>query len=430
MQRRLRRLIAPLALALAAAAIAVIVLANGSGSYRVTAVFDQVYGLIPGSDVEAAGLRVGKVQSIWIGRDGMPHVQMSITDGYRLRTGARADLRQFSVAGEVNRFVSLTPGSGAPLPDGATLGLAHTSQPVEVYQLLDMLDPRTRAQVRAMFAGLDLSFAGRGPDIRAALAHSAAAIGNTAAMLAEVNSDGRALRTLVHQGRVLVSALASDPSSLGSMADQMAAVLATTARREAQLAESASLMAPGMGSAQTALGEVDRSVGTLDRFVRQAAPGIRELVPFSRALEPALVTAPRALRSADQLVRAAPPDARALMPLLGTLRPILPLMGRVLEGANPILDQLRVRMPDFFSFFSNWADFTADYDANGHAARVGVVFPPPSTKPVTPCQRAPGVLLPPFLRSPGVLGGQPWTDYQKTFIGGAQKPSAETKAGC
>lgn len=427
---RSRRLIAPAALALALLAVAVIVVANRGGSYRLTAVFHQVYGLIPGADVEAGGLRVGKVESIWIARDGLPHVEMSIEDGYQAHAGAFANLRQFSAAGEVNRFVSLTQGGGPPLSDGATLGLGHTDEPVEVYQLLDMLDPHTRAQVRAMFAGLDLSFLGRGTDIRAALQNSAASIGNTAAMLAEVNSDGQALRTLVHDGRVLVSTLASSPADLGAMADQMAATLHTTAGRQAELAQSALLLAPGLHSAQSALAELDRSTATLDGFVRDAAPGARQLVPFSAALEPALLAAPAALHSADRLVRAAPADARALTPLLRTLRPILPLLQRVLGAANPILDQLRVRLPDFFSFFANWADFSADYDANGHAARIGLVFSPAPTKPVTPCQQAPGVLLEPFLRSPGVLGGQPWTNYQSTFIGGGSKPAQETKAGC
>jgi phospholipid/cholesterol/gamma-HCH transport system substrate-binding protein len=249
-------------------------------------------------------------------------------------------------------------------------------------------------------------------------------------MLGEVNSDGQALRTLVHEGRVLVSTLAQDPSSLGAAADQMAAVLRTTAGRQAELARSASLLAPGLGSARVALARVDRSVGTLEKFVRAAAPGVRELVPFSGALEPALREAPAALASADRLVRAGPRDAPALMPLLHTLRLILPSLEQVLGSANPVLDQLRVRLPDLFTFFANWADFTGDYDANGHAARVGVVFPPPPTQPISPCKQAPGVLLAPFLRVPGVLGGQPWTNYASSFIGGATKPAVETKAGC
>lgn len=428
--RRAHRLLAPLALAAALIVAALIVLLGGNSTYRLNAVFRQVYGLVPGADVDAGGLRVGRVDSVWIGSDGLPHLSMSIEQNYRVRAGALADLRAVSVAGEVNRFVSLSQGSGPPLPDGSTLGLGHTDQPVEVYQVLDMLDPRTRAQVRSMLAGLDLSTLGRGGDLRAALAHSAAAIGNTAAMLGEVNSDSRALRTLVHEGRVLVGTLASDPSSLGSVADNMAAVLQGTANRQADLAQAASLLAPGLDSAQAALDEVDRSVGTLDRFVRDARPGVRQLVPFSLDLKPALLAAPAALHSADRLVRGAPADARAVTPLLRTLRPKLPLLERVLSGANPILDQLRVRLPDLFSFFANWADFTADYDANGHAARVGVVFPPAPATPITPCQEAAGLLQVPFLRSPGVVGGQPWTNYQSTFIGGGTKPVAETKAGC
>ena len=88
-----------------------------------------------------------------------------------------------------------------------------------------------------------------------------------------------------------------------------------------------------------------------------------------------------------------------------------------------MLDQLRVRFPDLFSFFANWADFTSNYDANGHGARVGIVLPPTPTTVLSPSSDGAGQLAPPYLRTPGAMDGQPWSDYYKSFVdGGAPGP--------
>jgi hypothetical protein len=83
-----------------------------------------------------------------------------------------------------------------------------------------------------------------------------------------------------------------------------------------------------------------------------------------------------------------------------------------------MLDNARVRLPDFFSFFSNWADFTSNYDANGHGARVGLVLPPAPLNAIGPSENRSGALKAPFERTPGVLEGEPWTTFANTFVGG------------
>ncbi|MEA2127059.1 MAG: hypothetical protein QOI80_3841, partial [Solirubrobacteraceae bacterium] len=93
-------------------------------------------------------------------------------------------------------------------------------------------------------------------------------------------------------------------------------------------------------------------------------------------------------------------------------------LGPVVERLGPMLDQARVRLPDFFSFFANWADFTGNYDANGHAARVGIVLPPTGTAEQSPDDTREGQLSKPYLRTPGALEGEPWKDFADSFVGG------------
>ena len=34
----------------------------------------------------------------------------------------------------------------------------------------------------------------------------------------------------------------------------------------------------------------------------------------------------------------------------------------------------------------------------------------------------------PFLKAPGVLEGEPWTDYEKSFVGGGVRPEGDKPA--
>jgi uncharacterized membrane protein YccC len=148
-----------------------------------------------------------------------------------------------------------------------------------------------------------------------------------------------------------------------------------------------------------------------------AQPAARALRPLAAALLPALGAAQPTVAAARSLAAAAPAQLTALEPLVRTARGVVPTLDSTLRQLDPMLDNARVRLPDFFSFFSNWADFTSNYDALGHAARVAIVLPPAPLNTIGPSESRSGALKPPFERTPGVLEGQPWMDFQSSFVG-------------
>src|SRR6478672_6078395 len=98
------------ALVMGAAAVLAAVSSSGPGDYEVNARFAEVNGLVEGAPVEVAGLRVGRVDSIGLGSDGLPRVGLRVSDDYPLHSGASADLRVASASGESNAFVELSAG--------------------------------------------------------------------------------------------------------------------------------------------------------------------------------------------------------------------------------------------------------------------------------------------------------------------------------
>src|SRR5947209_3184475 len=108
-------------------AAAVIVLVAGSmlascssGSYHITAVFDDAGDLQSRGSVQVADVRVGSIGRIKLTKDFRATVTMSLNKGVRIPKDSTAYLRTTSLLGE--KFVELRPdgdpGKGPFLRDG------------------------------------------------------------------------------------------------------------------------------------------------------------------------------------------------------------------------------------------------------------------------------------------------------------------------
>ncbi|MGH2955118.1 MAG: MlaD family protein [Solirubrobacterales bacterium] len=398
----------------------VLVLVGSRAAYEVDAVFEDVRGLIPGGDVKAGSEKVGTVEEIELSDSGLPVVTMSIDDDFRLNQGAFADIRLASNVGGVNRFVDLEQGEGPPLSDGDTLGPSHTDQPVDLDLAVSDLDPKTRAEARAVLAAVDATLRGRGGDLDRAVRHSAEALGETANVLAQIAGDGPALRTAVAEGRRIVGALASSPDDLGAAAERLASVLGVTASRQLELRRAVGALGPGLGEARTALDRLDAAIPNLTALAAAARPAAAEIVPTVREIRPAIDALRPLLDEARALIDAAPGQLRKLRPVLRAAVPALRYLDPLLDGFGPLLDYLRTWGPETVNFFTLTADTTSSYDANGNLVRATAPGIPVARHPnlIGPSDPSPGSVRRPFHRTPGALEGEPWDDYADSFIGG------------
>jgi phospholipid/cholesterol/gamma-HCH transport system substrate-binding protein len=411
------RVVALVALAGVALALTVLLAASG-GTYKTTAVFEDVRGLIGGASVKAGGVPVGKVSDIRFGADGLPRVTMAIDEDFRLRRSAFADVRLQSNAGSLNRYVELIQGNGPELPEGAVLGPERTDEPVNLDQAFSDLDPETRADVAHILAALDHATRKRGDHLARALRYSAGSLSSTADLLDQVSTDKAALQTLVADGRRLVSALARSRGDLGASVDTVAALLRTTARRQGELAQTSRLLGPGMASARATLDRVAQALPNLRAVTRDARPVVAEIPETVRLLRPAIAATAPVLRQTRQMIEEAPAQLRALNPVIEAARRMFPLFGPTMAKLGPLLDLQRVYAPEFVGFFALGADTAGNYDANGNVIRVSPIMIETArhTNAVSPSSDAPGLVPRPFIRTPGALEGEPWTDFRKTFL--------------
>jgi phospholipid/cholesterol/gamma-HCH transport system substrate-binding protein len=410
-----------------------VVLSASRGSYEMKAQFGDVRGLIPGGEVRAGAVPVGKVTSVELGPDDIPLVTFTVKDDFRLHEGATADIRLGSNVGAVNRAIELTEGdvTAPELEEGTTLRGKDTDQPVNFDQAVQTLKPKTRDDIRGLLIGLDKAIKGRGGDFDRTLDHSAEATTETSLLLKQVNEDGEALRTLIGDSQRIVSALAKGPHDITSAADETALLLRTTGDRQAELAESASRLGPALADSRRLLDLLSGSIPDLRAFVRGLRPTVTAVGPLVRLLPDAAAAAGPFLAETRKLVAQGPSDLRKFGPVIDAASKVTPQLNEVARDLLPIGQELRAFQPEVIAAFQNFGAATGTYDAVGHilttAAGNGQMGLPPSTQAggeIGPADCTPGSLKLPFLRYPGTLGCQPWPDYKDSFLdaGGSKVP--------
>lgn len=405
-------------------AVALIVIATGSGeTYTMKARFDDVRGLIPGASVRAAAVNVGTVEKVDLAGSA-PLVTMKIDADFPLHRGATADIQLFSNAGAVNRTIELTSGdpTAPKLPAGTVMQGPQTDQPVNFDDASETLDEPTRANIKRFLIGLDSALKGRGRDFDRTLRHSSAATNEVANLLAQVNSDGLALKTLVKQGSRVTSALAERPGDLAGAADRTAALLAVTGRRQAELADSVQQFGPALRRGRIALASLADATPRLRTLLDGLDPVATELRPFARVLPSTLRNAVPFLAETRKLVAAGPSDLRALRPIIASAHAVAPRLGSTIESILPLGNALRAYIPETVGFFQNLGSTIGSYDANGHMITLaaGLYQTPPSSATSTevgPGGCTPGKLAKPYIRLPGALQCQPWANYADSAIG-------------
>src|SRR6266496_1981312 len=162
------RRILGIALTLGACAVGLLLAtgaSDGGGSgYKVTAIFNNAFSVIPGEDVKIAGVKVGKIESLDVTPEQKAAVVLRIdTPGFDdFRSDAECTIRPQSLIGE--KFVECTPTQ--PRPENAQkapplrriehgpgkgqylLPVSQTSKPVD----LDLVNNTLRLPYRQRLA--------------------------------------------------------------------------------------------------------------------------------------------------------------------------------------------------------------------------------------------------------------------------------------
>jgi phospholipid/cholesterol/gamma-HCH transport system substrate-binding protein len=381
-----------------AVAVVVIVLAvalSSGGDYTVHARFVSASQIVEGNEVEVSGVAVGSVSDVALTDDGQAEITLSIdADGYHpLRRGTRAIIRQASLSGVDNRYVDLQLGGakGADIPDGGRLDSDSTEAAVDLDQIFDSFDPKTRAGVSKSVAFLRDFQAGSEDEANAALRYLNPALSSSSRLFAELNRDTPDFQRFVDETAKLVTDVSARDDALSGLVRNLATTTSALTSNGESLGESIGLLPNVLRKADSTFVDLRASLDDLTPLVDDAKPVVRgKLRPLLAQLRPFARDARPAVRDLSSTVRRAGAD-NDLVDLLrrqpaidavanksaernGAQRPgALPATAKALADLAPQLGYLRPYAPELVGWFDDFAT-TGAYDALGNFSRAGLAI--------------------------------------------------------
>lgn len=411
------------------AVIAILVLSNGNGeSYRL--IFQNAGQLVRGNDVQIGGRRVGSVEDILLTDDNQAEVRISVQAPYApLHEGTTATIRLTSLSGVANRYIALVPGpNNAPeLPDGGRLDVEQTTSVVDLDQIFNTLDEPTRRGLQQVIQGSATQYAGKGREVNEAARYFNPFLSTSAQLASELSRDSAMLEQAVVAGASVTSAVAERAPELTSLITNLNGMMGAIARENASLSQALGVLPSTLRNANSTFVDLRSTLDDLDPLLDASAVAAQDLPRFFRELRPlideatpvfedfsTLVSQPGPFNDATDAVRNLPRLQRIASP---TFRRSITAMRR----GQPVIDFLRPYSPDLVGWFRDFGQSAANYDANGHYARVLPITGifdydagSQTLEPVPPSQRLEGIESGYTRRCPGAAS-QPRPDGSNPF---------------
>jgi phospholipid/cholesterol/gamma-HCH transport system substrate-binding protein len=378
---------------------------KGGGDYEVKMVMPSAAQLSDRTPVWINGHHAGKITDLEV-KDGKAVVTLAIDDDFGpLHDGTASRVEWVSAVGE--RVLTLYPGDAknAEIPEGSYVEAA--SSQVEVDQVLQALDTRTRKHLARLIGSLNQTLDGNEQDLSATIRGASGAVNALGQVLQAVGDDGPAIRSLVSQLSRMTDVAASRRASIADTVHNLNAVSGTVAQEQDELSGTLEQLPETLRTAEGTLGKVpaaSRSTVSLLEDLRPAAhrlPGVSaDLAPTLVDLRPTVAELRPLLSAADDLLQETPG-------LLDTTHQVLPTFNDLMRDLGPAISFLRPYTPEAVGGFFNWGQAFAPYDGAGHTwaglLAPGTNFDNESLVPLPTARQNPAP-------KPGQPVGQPWTD--------------------
>jgi phospholipid/cholesterol/gamma-HCH transport system substrate-binding protein len=355
----------------------------GGHRYTLTATFENGGQLVKGDQVEIGGRPVGSVTKLELNSNGEAEVKLALKSGEGpLHSGTRATIRTPSLSGIANRYVALAPGpnSNPKLDDGGRIEGDKTSAPVDLDQLFDTLDPRTRRSLQRVIRGSATQYTGRAQQSRESLKYLSPALSSTSRLTSEVALDEKVFERFVGDTATTVSALAERRDDLAGLVGNANTTFKAIGDENVALDRSLELLPSTLRKANTTFVNLRSTLDDLDVLVNESKPATKELAPFLRELRPLVHDARPTIEDLRTLIRKPGPnndliELTAKQPRLAELTAtVFPRTIRTLNRAQPVIEYARQYGPDLAAYLTKFGQGASNYDANGHFARIQPLF--------------------------------------------------------
>jgi phospholipid/cholesterol/gamma-HCH transport system substrate-binding protein len=324
----------------------------GSGSYTLSFETSDVDNLIPVGDVDVAGVNVGKVESI-TRQNGKANVVVSLDrDAAPVHGGVTVRVGAKSLAGE--SYVDIMDGSGAPLSSGTKLPSSSVRPAVQLRDIVNSLDPKTRKSLGSLLRTAGAGTVGSKDDVANAMTGLGQLGREGYTAVDAISAQSRDLTALAQQTTTVLGALNTGQGQIATLVEQAQRLTAATSGQKQSLTDTVRKLPGVLTSTRTATGklrELSSAVGPVASDLQNASPylntALQQLPGTTRDLRGLLPSLTGTLQEAPATLDRVPTlaqDASALIPQLRT----------TMTNLNPMLGYLAPYGPELGAFFSNF----------------------------------------------------------------------------
>ncbi len=310
-----------------------------SKRYEVKVALPKAFNLATQADVREAGINIGKV----VAKKPAPRADrtlatLAIDSKYApIRRGAQATIRLKTLLGE--NYVAITPGrpKAPAVQDGARLPDRDVHSFVELPDIYQIFDPRTRAAYRSWQQELAKATHGRAYDLSNAVGNLPPFAQQGNDLLGVLDRQRHTVRALVNNTAATFAAITRNATALHNVIVDADTTFTTTAARQRALVATFHLLPGFLDQSKTTLARLRGFAQNTDPLVRQLTPDLRQAVPALRAtrrfapdlraaftkLGPVIRAGRRGLPATSQVLHGLGPLADAIHPFLAQLNPVL-----------------------------------------------------------------------------------------------------------
>lgn len=347
-------------------------------STTITAMFEDASPLLPGNEVKAAGVTVGKISSISLER-GLAKVEMEVESSVLpLHKDASATVTTKDLLGE--RFLKLNAGSAdsPELAESAVIPASQTGRVVDLHEVLNAVDTPTSKALGALVTALGEGVRGNGENIDASMAALAPAMRQSGELASILRDQNVLLGRLIDNAKGPVAAMAGERGKqldklVGTSTRMLSAVAENRLAMESALRELPSTLASARETLSRVSGVAEPAANTL-RSIRPVTDNLttisQELHRFADAADPALASLRPVLERGEELLGQARPLVEDLRPAGSDVRSVAD------TGNQLMLQAVSKRLTHLMEFVKGWSLATTDYDAISHYFKAMVPLTP------------------------------------------------------
>jgi phospholipid/cholesterol/gamma-HCH transport system substrate-binding protein len=277
-----------------------------------------------------------------------------------------------------NRYISLAPGpnSEPEIAGDGVIPADDTTSPVDIDQLFDTFDRRTREALSGFIKGQAVVYGGDPKQANAAYKYLAPGIQSTERLLDELTRDDVALTQFLTSGASVLDAIASRRDDLSALTQNANEFLGAIAAENQAFDADLVALPPTLRQANTTFVNLRDALDDLDSLVATTGETTKDLAPFLRELRPVAEDAAPVFRDLRLTVTRPGPDndlGDTLAALPGAekaAKTSVPVTIQALDDSQPKIAQLRPYTPDLLAFLGRFGQASSNYDGNGHYLRV------------------------------------------------------------